>query len=144
MIQLAIEGEQEGSNIKEHKIVFPADLPSNGPIIEEVFNPPAFDNGNRNLTTLSQLPPETTTVIQTVPVMPPAMRPVYKRQMTKEDIDLDINTIGVNLADMEDILRKSFENPVVVDNLFNAETENVPTLYATTEDGLCLQDDLSI
>ena len=31
-------------------------------------------------------------------------------------------------ADMEDILRKSFENPVVVDNLFNAETENVPTL----------------
>ena len=71
---------------------------------------------------------ETTTVIQTVPVMTPTMRPVYKRQMTKEDIDLDINTIGVNLADMEDILRKSFENPVVVDNLFNAETENVPTL----------------
>ena len=56
------------------------------------------------------------------------MRPVYKRQMTKEDIDLDINTIGVNLADMEDILRKSFENTGVVDNLFNGDTENVPTL----------------
>ena len=48
--------------------------------------------------------------------------------MTKEDIDEDINIIGVNLADMEDILRKSFDNTVVVDNLFNAETENVPTL----------------
>ena len=80
---------------------------------------------------------ETKTVIQTVappasvvavPVMTPTTRPVYKRQMTKEDIDLDINTIGVNLADMEDILRKSFENTGVVDNLFNADTENVPTL----------------
>ena len=59
MIQsvLAIEGEQEESNIKEPKIEFPDEHPSNGPIIEEVFNPPAFDNGNRNLTTLSQLPP---------------------------------------------------------------------------------------
>ena len=63
-----------------------------------------------------------------VPVNTPNMRPVYKRQMTKEDIDEDINIIGVNLADMEDILRKSFDNTVVVDNLFNAETENVPTL----------------
>ena len=59
MIQsvLAIEGEQEESNIKEPKIEFPDEHSSNGPIIEEVFNPPAFDNGNRNLTTLSQLPP---------------------------------------------------------------------------------------
>ena len=57
MIQLAIEGEQEASNTKEPKIEFPDDLPSNGPIIEEVFNPPAFDKGNQNLTTLNQLPP---------------------------------------------------------------------------------------
>ena len=63
-----------------------------------------------------------------VPVTTPTMRPVYKRQMTKEDIDLDINTIGVNLADMEDILRRNFENTGVVDNLFNGDTENVPTL----------------
>ena len=63
-----------------------------------------------------------------MPVVTPTTRPVYKRQMTKEDIDLDINTIGVNLADMEDILRKSFENTGVVDNLFNGDTENVPTL----------------
>ena len=64
-----------------------------------------------------------------VPIVTPTTRPVYKRQMTKEDIDEDINIIGVNLADMEDILRKSFENGVVVDTLFNGETENVPTLW---------------
>ena len=58
MIQLAIEGEQEASSAKEPKVEFPDELPSNGPIIEEVFNPPAFDKGNQNLiSTLNQLPP---------------------------------------------------------------------------------------
>ena len=57
MIQLAIEGEQEASSAKEPKIEFPDELPSNGPIIEEVFNPPAFDKGNQNLiSTMNQLP----------------------------------------------------------------------------------------
>ena len=57
MIQLAIEGEQEGSSTKEPKIEYPDEVPSNGPVIEEVFNPPSFGNGNQNLTTLNQLPP---------------------------------------------------------------------------------------
>merc|ERR1712154_259768 len=90
MIQLALEGEQEESNTKEPKIEFPDDYQSTGPIIEELYNPPASDNGYQNvtLTTLNQLPPETKTVIQTVPapasvvavpVTTPTMRPVYKR-----------------------------------------------------------------
>lgn len=55
-------------------------------------------------------------------------RPVYMRQMTREDIDMDVSNIGMKLADIDDILRNSLDNHIVVDNLFDAENENVPTL----------------
>lgn len=50
------------------------------------------------------------------------------RQMTREDIDMDVSNIGMKLADIDDILRNSLENNIVVDNLFDAENETVPTL----------------
>ena len=55
-------------------------------------------------------------------------RPVFMRQMTREDIDMDVSNIGMKLADIDDILRNSLENNIVVDNLFDAENETVPTL----------------
>ena len=62
MIQLAIEGEEEASNAKEPKVEYPVDIPSEGPIIQEVtednFTVPAFVNvsDHQNVTTLNVQP----------------------------------------------------------------------------------------
>ena len=56
MIQLAIEGEEEASNAKEPKIEFPVDVPSDGPIIQEVtedvYTGPAFNSNSETRNTL--------------------------------------------------------------------------------------------
>jgi len=161
MIQLAIEGEEEASNAKEPKIEFPVDVPSDGPIIQEVtedvYTGPAFNSNSETQNTLMNVnvqPTEFKTVIQpltTVTTLPTSestgvmtsKRPVFMRQMTREDIDMDVSNIGMKLADIDDILRNSLENNIVVDNLFDAENETVPTLY-TSEEGLCLQDGLPL
>ena len=56
MIQLAIEGEEEASNAKEPKIEFPVDVPSDGPIIQEVtedvYTGPAFNSNSETQNTL--------------------------------------------------------------------------------------------
>ena len=66
--------------------------------------------------------------VSTDEFMTASKRPVLMRQVTREDIDVDVNNIGLKLADLDDILRNSLENSIVVDNLFDAENENVPTL----------------
>jgi len=159
MIQLAIEGEEEASNAKEPKVEYPVDIPSEGPIIQEVtednFTVPAFVNvsDHQNVTTLNVQPSELKPVAQPVTAVPvpvgevtgvmSSKRPVYMRQMTREDIDMDVSNIGMKLADIDDILRNSLDNHIVVDNLFDAENENVPTLY-TSDEGLCLQDGIPL
>ena len=59
----------------------------------------------------------------------PTKRPVLQRQITKEDFDVDVSNIQAELDSFKDTLfgQINLDN-AMVSSLFDAETENVPSL----------------
>ena len=60
----------------------------------------------------------------------PTKRPVLQRQITKEDFDVDVSNIQAELDSFKDTLfgQINLDN-AMVSSLFDAETENVPSLW---------------
>ena len=56
-------------------------------------------------------------------------RPVLQRQITKEDFGLDVENMQANLEDLKEILSGQISlDSTMVSSLFDADSENVPSL----------------
>jgi len=150
MLQLAIE--EEYTSAKEPKIEYPAEDPISQDVLNKETESQSFnivhsskkDQNPFIMPTTTNHPNQGSYIVpennqenktETLDISMPTKRPVLQRQMTKEDVDLDVSNMQYELDSLKDILAGQITlDTNMVSSLFDASVENLPSFNSQDVD----------